>query len=453
MRISLLFLAFLTLANTTYAEKNRDEFFNSRRLYYIRIRNWDPKLMGDALKKKQSVPGSIVEVFTTDPKNDKHCPDEAATDDKRLYYTGDFEIGRKGNKTFDLPKGSYKIKLEKYQFFGMPSITLNGMQIDISQMREALAWKMFREMGIPASGHTYAKFCINSTYMGLYSVVEEIDRAYIDRRFENSSEGNLYKANWAEKDLGPATLGLRSDKKYFKNPDKDERTYELKTHEKHKKDKAYNDYSDLRKFIETLHAHDPKSRQFERAMEEVMEVNDFLKWAAVNFLLGAWDNYWSTPSNYAIYNSGTIDKPYFRWLPWDYDNTFGITYGGYDIQNMDPLGWGGLPLIKRVLENDKFRGWYLDHVETVLSRFMNEKWINKEVGAIWPVIERAAMLEADNGTARPHTGRKYTNDQVYWNGREHHLYEEWQGVKIWGILHYAKMRHDKARDQLKKHGR
>ena len=35
-----------------------------------------------------------------------------------------------------------------------------------------------------------------------------------------------------------------------------------------------------------------------------MNARAFLRWAGVNLLLGSWDNYFATPSNYFLYNSG-----------------------------------------------------------------------------------------------------------------------------------------------------
>lgn len=72
------------------------------------------------------------------------------------------------------------------------------------------------------------------------------------------------------------------------------------------------------------------------ALSEVFNVKGFLRWAAVTSLIGAWDNYYATPANYFVYNSGrrgvsgadVMSKPYFTWLPWDYDNSFGTASSG-----------------------------------------------------------------------------------------------------------------------------
>src|SRR5205823_2106662 len=107
-----------------------------------------------------------------------------------------------------------------------------------------------------------------------------------------------------------------------------------------------------------------------------------LRWAGINVLIGAWDNYFATPANYYLYNSGKAGgaddvaaDPYFRFIPWDYDNTFGIDYFGVRWQDTDLLDWpantggywrsnGGhgtarLPLLQNALRNSEFRRYYL----------------------------------------------------------------------------------------------
>ena len=77
-----------------------------------------------------------------------------------------------------------------------------------------------------------------------------------------------------------------------------------------------------------------------------MNAHAFLRWASVNVLLGSWDNYYATPSNYYLYNSGRLGaeddfmhSPYFTFIPWDYDNCLGIDYFGTQWQYTDILDW------------------------------------------------------------------------------------------------------------------
>jgi hypothetical protein len=72
-----------------------------------------------------------------------------------------------------------------------------------------------------------------------------------------------------------------------------------------------------------------------QSVEDTLNVRAFLRWAGVNLLIGSWDNYFATPSNYFLYNSGRrgddrgfAASPDFTFIPWDYDNSFDIDYSG-----------------------------------------------------------------------------------------------------------------------------
>ena len=68
-------------------------------------------------------------------------------------------------------------------------------------------------------------------------------------------------------------------------------------------------------------------------------------------------------------------------------------------------------------------------------------------GGLWDRVARAAYLESDTPHGSPHTGRQFTNDEVYRSG--HEQWELRRGEEhAEGIVHYVRMRHDSARAQL-----
>src|SRR5205823_4547911 len=147
---------------------------------------------------------------------------------------------------------------------GMTRINLKAMYNDPSQVREALAWRLFGLADIPAPRHTYAKLAFGTRYRGLFSVIEHVDEKFLSDR------------------LGGGEGRFATD-------------------------------------------------AFRESVDGIMNVNAFLRWAAVNMLLGSWDNYYASGSNYYLYNSGHrgaakdfVSSPYFHFIPWDYDNCLGI---------------------------------------------------------------------------------------------------------------------------------
>jgi CotH kinase protein len=456
-------------------------------LLFVRIQKWDPnKMANEALGDDTSVPGAELIIFKAKPTSSAHCPDAEESPSDVVYRTQAFDLRTSGNFTKGTPKSSFKIGLndKKDRLFEMKALNLKAMWNDVSQMREGFSWSMFDAAGVRGPRHTYAKFCINQRYYGLYSLIEEVDEPFLKERFPANKDGNLYKAFIINEDIGPADLAHRSangddsGRQYFKLGDLDQRTYRLKTNDS--KDSApLQTYDDLATFIRVLNGltigggDDTKfnTADYKQALEQVFDVKGFLRWAAVNSLLGAWDNYYLTPANYYIYNAGHagdptgfMQSPYFVWIPWDYDNTLGVDFFHRKWQFADILDWegtvapahgnarGNLPLIRNVLKNDDFVRYYLDAIEFLNDTFLTEANVNRKVGGETGPGFRArfaasAFLEADGPSVPAHTGRQFTNDEVFANGISHN--ELTRGdFHVDGILHYVRMRHDNVAQQL-----
>lgn len=462
-------------------------YFDPQNVYCLQIGGWDlTKLSEASLKDPLSLEGARLTIHLCAPDEARHCP--TGLDDGLLVAAAnDFELRTSGNYTAGTPKPSYKIGLtkKKARVFGMKSLNLKSMWNDVSQMREALVFKMFAHAGVRAPRHTFARFCVNERYLGLYSQIEQVDKEFLGERFGDNDKGNLYKAYW--RDIGPADLTYRrgedgddSGRQYFVAAALDQRSYELKTNENEDDDPRFQSYDDLAQLIRVINGVGLEgegdgrfeSEAFRRSVEAIFDVKSFLRWASLNLLLGAWDNYWGTPANYYLYNSGKrgaadgfMSQPYFHFVPWDYDHSFGIDYFDGRWQYADIVDWetttrtvhGGesqskLPLVTNLLKNRAFLAYYLDHLEWLLDTVFNERWILEQIGSegsggIWDLVRQAAFLEADGPTNAPHTGRQFTNDQLYWNGFRHYELQK-DGRRILGILHYVRMRHDSARAQL-----
>jgi hypothetical protein len=356
------------------------------------------------------------------------------------------------------------------------------MYNDPAQMREALAWRLFRHAGVPAAQHTYAKLAFDATYYGLFSVIEQVDKRFLKDHFGDNDRGNLYKAYCG--DVGCATLEHRagpdgddSGRQYYRGAD-DDRTYRLKTNED---DRDASTYDDLAQFIRTINgtrlgggAGRFDTDAFRESVDGIMNARAFLRWAAVNVLLGSWDNYYATPSNYYLYNSGRLGAendfmgaPYFTFIPWDYDNCLGIDYFGTKWQYTDILDWASntkhywrehatsrIPLVQNLLHNRDYRQYYLDFLEFLLDTAFNPGAFSEQIAAdssdgLWGRVCQAAYLESATPWGPPFTGRQFTNDEVYLSGCKQNELRHGQ-EKADGIVHYVRMRHDSARQQLER---
>jgi hypothetical protein len=453
----------------------KPEFFGAD-MYMFRVTGFRPG-RGVITEPVKPPHRSRLDVWNTDPANHKPVP--APGSEGILFSTTAFTLKNSGNRTLRAPKPSWRIILDAAEnrnlLAGMTRINLKAMYNDPSQMREALAWRLFGIAGIPAPQHTYAKLAFGTTYRGLFSVIEHVDKKFLRDHFGKNYRGNLYKTGY--RDIGGAHLEYRtgrdgddSGRQYF-IPGSVERTYRLQTN---KNNPEASTYDDLACFIRTINGiglpHGEErfdTDSFRESVDSIMNVTGFLRWAAVNMLLGSWDNYYASASNYYLYNSGHrgeaedfVSSPYFHFIPWDYDNCLGIDYSGTQWQYADILDWPGkvnrlkpkIPLVRNLLRNHDYCQYYLDYLEHILDTEFNPRAITEQIGprsaeGLWHRVRQAAYLESDTPYGQPFTGRRYSNDEVYQSGcRQHRLRHGKK--KMEGIVHYVRMRHDSARGQL-----
>ncbi|HPM12227.1 MAG TPA: CotH kinase family protein [Bacteroidales bacterium] len=84
------------------------------------------------------------------------------------------------------------------KFYGLQNLQLHSQNNDPSQIRERLAYKLYRDMGVPAPRSVHVKLYINGEYYGLYALTENIDKQFLSNNFFDAT-GNLYKDVWPTK--------------------------------------------------------------------------------------------------------------------------------------------------------------------------------------------------------------------------------------------------------------
>jgi hypothetical protein len=452
----------------TNGDQGKDEFFRGA-MYMVSITDW-PRDDFQTEVPVTSSGNARLAFCRTDPADSRHIP--PPTQEDLLATTRTFSLMNSGNRTLHVPKRSWKIELDAAggddRVAGMAKLNVKAMYNDPAQMREALAWHLFRAAGVPAPRHTYAKLAINGRYLGLFSLVEQVDRAFLKDHFGKNNRGNLYKAYCG--DIGCATLEHRVGQdgddsgRQYADPRGADQTYRLKTNED---DPAANTFDDLAQVIRVVNgvglgggSERFGSPAFRESVQGVLNVNGFLRWAGVNLLVGGWDNYFATPANYYLYNSGRrggekdfVQDPYFTFIPWDYDNTFGIDYFGTRWQYTDIVDWpsnttaywGGtgktsrIPLVQNLLRHHDLCRYYLDHLEHLLDTVFNLDAVAAAIApdrpdGLWERVRHAAYLESDTPHGKPFTGRQFSNDEVYLSGSKQNELRH-GNAKIEGIYH------------------
>jgi len=299
-----------------------------------------------------------------------------------LYNVG-FRI--RGNTSRYSTKKSFKVDINHFvpgrQFYNLEKLNLNGEHNDPSIIRSKLCWDLFQAIGVPASRANHIKLFINDQYSGLYINVEHIDDEFVQKRFGNQ-HGNLYKCLW------PADLVYVGDNQQaYKSEHNGHRTYDLKTNV------TEDDYSDLVHFIDVLN--NTPLAIFKPEIEKVFNVDNFLKWLVLNVLVGSWDDYWYLKNNYYLYHNTATNR--FEFIPYDYDNTYGIDWVTHDWGTRDIYNWGDTsedrPLVTQILAVPEYKNSYTQYLADLMDNDFSFAEQDQRIDQIKAMITPAA--EAD----------------------------------------------------------
>jgi spore coat protein H len=243
-------------------------------------------------------------------------------------------------------------------FFGFPNLGFDNHQQDASYLRDKIANDLFREAGVAAAQTAFMRVFLDrgagSFYLGLYTMVEVPDSPML-KRFFGSDDGNLYKPDG----MGAWTVFAKEN-------------FPKRTNEEAE------DWTDVAGAIAALHAPKDDPARWRASLEARFDVDGFLRWLALNTILGNADAY--TPGNGYLYGSPRHRDRLF-WIPWDNDTALqnAVQLAG------DPVpGTGnprpdvtldlfhdrvesGVPLIRLLMDEAIYRATYRTHVADLLA--------------------------------------------------------------------------------------
>lgn len=112
---------------------------------------------------------------------------------------GPIGIRTKGENSWQpiTEKPSLKLKMDQFEdgpghLLGLTEITLQNMDNDYSMMHERVAYRLYREAGVPAARATHATLTLNGEDYGLYTHLETVNQQMIARWFEDA-DGSLFE--------------------------------------------------------------------------------------------------------------------------------------------------------------------------------------------------------------------------------------------------------------------
>lgn len=271
-------------------------------------------------------------------------------------------IRLRGNTARGHLKKSFKIDFREFgggKFFNHKKINLKPNVNDPSHVRELLTMKLYRQMDVPAPRVAPAALYFNEEYMGVYLMIEQIDDEFVDRRFGHE-DGFLYKCSFG------ATL---------ENSGRllDEELYESKMNEEN------DTRAELQAFAEVLN--NTTDEDFRSEIQQVFQVDRFIRQLAVEAVTGHWDGYSYLNNNYYLFYDDRSGK--FEFIAYDTDNTWGIDWVSRDWATRDLNHFHrhghARPLTSRILDVPEYRNRYHACLNKVFSLYFTE-------GELFPLL-------------------------------------------------------------------
>jgi hypothetical protein len=301
----------------------------------------------------------------------------------------------KGNGTFlgsrNSDKKSLKIDLNKFvkgQKLGeVTSINLHNGVTDSSYMNEALAYKLYRDAGVPAPRTAYARVNVSNggehknEYFGLYVMVENVDGEFTKEHFQTKG-GALFK---------PVTPSL------FEDLGDDWEKYTQTFDPKDKPSKE-----EIARVLETCKFVSKASDQdFAAKLGDYIDIDAFARYMAVTVYLSDLDGILGPGQNFYLYLHPKTKK--FHFIAWDQDHSFGQMRGSQDDRERLSINrpWqGDNRFLDRVFKVEAFKKAYLARIKEFSESLFKPERFAKEVDDLAPVLRPAIKKESDQKLER-----------------------------------------------------
>jgi spore coat protein CotH len=296
----------------------------------------------------------------------------------------DVGLRPKGNSSYTTAQEGiyipFKLDFNRFvpgqRYLGLTCLNLHNNAFDESRLREHLSYQVFREANLPASRTSFAKvfLTIPGKYdrheIGIYSIVEEVDKDFIKTRFP-SGKGLLMKPE-------TVTFGLRDMgddwNAYI-------RTYQPRSEATPKQARR------VIEFVQLVEKADDKT--FADRIESYLNIDQFLRHLAVHTVTANLDSILCIGHNYFVYLNATDDRLYF--IPWDMNLSFGawVWLGApEDLVNLSLYHphVGDNKFIDRILAMESYQEIYRRHIVDLLATTLAPDKLEKQIDELDKLI-------------------------------------------------------------------
>lgn len=271
---------------------------------------------------------------------------------------------------------SLKIKLnrtdKKGGIDGLTNLTLNNNQQDESLVSQFMGYAIFNAAGSPAPRCAYARVTVNGVNLGVYSHVETVRKPLLKRSF-GSNKGTLYEGPYV--DFYEGWEGSFERKRGKNKPGR-------------------------KKIKQLIKALENGDGDVEKAIGELVDLDSFYTFWAVEGLIGFWDGYSGNSNNFLFYLNPETDK--FHFIPWGADSIFTrFSKLPHQVNTSAPISVKTQGLIAhRLYQLESGRERYARTLMDIMEKHWNEEELLAEIDRIEAMINPHLIPSQRRGFVR-----------------------------------------------------
>ncbi|KAF9309055.1 hypothetical protein BG003_010274 [Podila horticola] len=272
-------------------------------------------------------------------------------------------------------------------FFDRPEIKLRAEYIDPTMTHEKLYTDLLSSVGVASYQASYVRVYVNGKPQGFYLMVEDVAAPFLMSTIhhgaitDKSKLGALFKMS----------SGNHAIMKYEGRftADYDSLIYTSKIQGDNPADEPMRQ---LITFMKDLHDFDPTAAGGVAYWKDRLDLDVFLRSMSLEYLTGAWDQFWYRANNYYMYFNP--EKNVWQFIPNDFDNTFSMSshpdlestykdYGHYRLHNKKVNAL----VAKLIYLNKDINKLFEKSLLTITQGVFNNKALDTRIDAIKNQIE------------------------------------------------------------------
>jgi len=322
------------------------------------------------------------------------------TPEEKYHYTNaTIKLSGQGSQNMD--KKPFKVNLSKgdpdksnTQIFNREEFKLRNLRLDESYIKNKLTSDIAESLGLPITQSVVCRLYINNKSFGLYELSDLYKKKFIKRFFDVKK---------GDSDIGTLFKGISGSVPAFLYPEEEQHMndlYEIIV-PKAATPETYNTLKDLMNWLNTLPTTATKAE-----IEQKFDVDMFLKFAALEYLVCQWDGYLENGNNYFLYFEPNNGKAHF--FSYDFDSTFGkwcsasrtnsiddyVTFSDFNEEHANPNFRTNL-LYQKLLKNQEIRAEYENLVKDIVTNLFNMEALGPRINYFYEFLKQDMYWDSD----------------------------------------------------------